>query len=152
MDEARAGRALQLGFPATAVILYRGVLSESALTTETRTRVHQGLITALLDAGEVAAAEQELQLYAGPKDSPYRLRAALVAAQARRLTTARAEAGEVNVEDLPAVDRGWWFFLQAQLAAARKEVVRARAAGQVPPAADCTSETQTLRSSLQLAP
>jgi acid phosphatase (class A) len=41
---------------------------------------------------------------------------------------------------------------QAQLAAARKEVVRARAAGQVPPAADCTSETQTLRSSLQLAP
>lgn len=125
MDEARAGRALQLGFPATAVILYRGVLSESALTTETRTRVHQGLITALLDAGEVAAAEQELQLYAGPKDSPYRLRAALVAAQARRLTTARAEAGEVNVEDLPAVDRGWWFFLQAQLAVLVGDFARA---------------------------
>lgn len=41
---------------------------------------------------------------------------------------------------------------QAQLAAAKQEVVQARAAGQVPPAADCASETQTLRSSLQLAP
>ena len=41
---------------------------------------------------------------------------------------------------------------QAQLAAAKQEVVQARAAGQVPPAADCASETQTLRSSSQLAP
>ena len=41
---------------------------------------------------------------------------------------------------------------QAQVAEAKKEVAKARAAGQVPPAADCAAEAAALSLSTQLAP
>jgi len=125
--EGRAASALQSGFPATATVLYRTILADPALPAEARPRMRQALITALLDAGDVAAAEQEIATYDGPKDSPYRLRAGLVAANARRLAPARAELAEVNAEDLPAVDRGWWHFLQAQIAELENDFTRANA-------------------------
>lgn len=123
--EGRANSALQAGFPATAVLLYRDVLGDPALPAEARPRVTLALVTALLDTGDVAAAESELKGYTGPSDSAYRLRAGLLAAHARRLPQARTELGEVNVDHLAAVDRGWWFFLQAQIADLENDVTRA---------------------------
>lgn len=123
--EGRASSALQAGFPATAAVIYRALLSELAVPAEARPRLQQALITALLDAGDIAAAEKALAAYDGPKDSPYRLRAGLVAANARRTAAARTELGEVNAEDLPAVDRGWWHYLQAQIADLEGDVTRA---------------------------
>ena len=123
--EGRAASALQTGFPAIAASIYRGLLGEGTLPAEARPRLQQALITALLDAGDVEAAERELAAYEGPKDSPYRLRAGLVAANARRVSAARVELGEVNAEDLPAVDRGWWHYLQAQIADYEGDVTRA---------------------------
>ncbi|MBA4137000.1 MAG: hypothetical protein C0518_06760 [Opitutus sp.] len=123
--EGRAASALQSGFPATAAVIYRDLLGDLSLPAAAKPRVQQALITALLDAGELAAAERELAAYDGPKDSPYRLRAGLVAANARRVAAAKAELSEVNVEDLPASDRPWWHFLQAQIADFDGEVARA---------------------------
>jgi tetratricopeptide (TPR) repeat protein len=125
--EGRAASALQSGFPALAAAIYRDLLGEASLPVAAKPRVQQALITALLDAGDVAAAEREIAAYDGPKDSPFRLRAGLVAAHARRLPAARAELGEVNAEDLPAVDRPWWHFLQAQIADLEGDVPRATA-------------------------
>lgn len=125
--EGRASSALQFGFPATAATIYREILADLALPAAARPRVQQALITALLDAGELDAAEKELAAYDGPKDSPYRLRAGLVAANARRGAAAKAELAEVNAEDLPAADRGWWHFLQAQIADLDGDVTRATA-------------------------
>lgn len=125
--EGRAASALQAGFSATAAVIYRELLADLSLPAAARPRVQQALITALLDAGDVSAAENELAAYDGPKDSPFRLRAGLVAANARRLPAARAELGEVNGEDLPASDRPWWHFLQAQIADLEGDVPRATA-------------------------
>jgi hypothetical protein len=123
--EGRANSALQSGFPATAALIYRDVLGDPALPAEARPRVTLALVTALLDAGDLAAAETELKGYNGPSDSAYRLRAGLLAAHARRLPAARAELAEVNADHLPAADRGWWFFLQGQIADLENDVVRA---------------------------
>ena len=123
--EGRAASALQAGFPATAAAIYRGLLEDPAVPAEARPRLEQASITALLDAGDIEAAEKALAAYNGPKDSPYRLRAGLVAANARRTAAARTELGEVNAEDLPAVDRGWWHYLQAQIADLEGDVTRA---------------------------
>ena len=127
VSEGRAASALQLGFPATAAGLYRQLLADESVPATARARVHQGLITALLDGGEVEAAEKELAAYTGPKDSPYRLRAGLVAANARRVAAAKAELAEVNANDLPAVDRAWWLFLQGQIAQLDGDFARANA-------------------------
>ncbi len=123
--EGRANSALQSGFPATAALLYRDVLADPALAGEARPRATLALVTALLDAGEVAEAEAELKNYKGPSDSSYRLRAGLLAAQTRRRDAARTELGEVNAGDLSAGERAWWFFLQAQIADLDNDVVRA---------------------------
>jgi cellulose synthase operon protein C len=123
--EGRANSALQSGFPATAVLLYREILRDPGLTAEARPRVTLALVTALLDTGDVAAAEAELKAYQGPSDSSYRLRAGLLAAHARRRDAARTELGEVNAGDLTAGERAWWFFLQAQIADLDNDVARA---------------------------
>lgn len=125
VSESRALGALQSGFPATSAVLLRGLLDDPAVPGEARTRLQQALLSALLDAGDLAGAERAFTAYDGPKDSPYRLRAGLLAAHQRRLTQARAELGEVNAEDLPPSDRGWWHFLQAQVADLEGEVGRA---------------------------
>ncbi|MBA3850166.1 MAG: hypothetical protein C0502_09255 [Opitutus sp.] len=125
--EGRATSALQAGFPATAAVICREILADQALPAAARPRVQQALLTALLDAGDLAAAEKEFAAYDGPKDSPYRLRAGLLAANARRVAAAKTELSEVNAGDLPAADRGWWHFLQAQIADFDGDVPRATA-------------------------
>jgi hypothetical protein len=125
--EGRALSALQSGFPATAAVIYGGLLADPAVPAEARARLQQARLSALLDAGDVAEAERALAAYDGPKDSPYRLRAGLLAAHQRRGAAARAELAEVDAADLPATDRGWWHFLQALVADLDGDVARANA-------------------------
>lgn len=123
--EGRANAALQAGFPATAAAAYRELLRDPALPADTRSRVTLALVTALLDAGESAAAESALQGYAGPRHASYHLRAGLIAITGRRTAQAKAALAAGKSDDLPAVDRGWWFFLQASVADADGEIVAA---------------------------
>lgn len=123
--EGRANAALQSGFPATAAAGYRELLRDPALPADTKQRVTLALVTALLDAGEVAAAESTLQNYNGPRNTPYQLRAGLIAAHNRRSAQAKAALAAGKIDDLPAADRGWWLFLQAGLADAENDFVRA---------------------------
>jgi TolA-binding protein len=83
------------------------------------------LVTALLDAGELAAAEQALQAYEGPRNSTYQLRAGLLAVNNRRLTQARAALAAGRVEELSDADKGWWYFLQASVTDAEGVIVQA---------------------------
>jgi TolA-binding protein len=114
--EGRANAALQAGFPATAAIGYREILAVPNLTGETKQRVALALVSALMDAGELPAAEKVLQEYDGPKNSAYHLRAGLLAANARRWPQAKAAWAACKIDELAPADRGWWHFLQATLA------------------------------------
>ena len=126
--EGRANGALQAGFPATAVEIFRGVLREPALPADTRPRVTLSLVTALLDAGEPAEAEKALLAYEGPRTSAYQLRAGLIAANAHHLVQAKAALAAGKPEDLPAVDKGWWYYLQGLVADAENDPGRRNAA------------------------
>ena len=123
--EGRANAALQAGFPATAATGFRELLRDPALPIGTKHRVTLALATALLDAGELAAAESTLQSYNGPRNASYQLRAGLLAAIGRRNAQAKAALAAGKIDDLPAADRGWWLFLQAIVADADGETVQA---------------------------
>jgi TolA-binding protein len=123
--ERRANAALQAGFPATAVAGWRELLRDPALPAETRPRVTLSLVTALMDAGELAAAESALQGYEGPRNTAYQLRVGLLAATSRRTAAAKTALAAAKIEDLPVADRGWWYFLQASVADADGEIVTA---------------------------
>jgi TolA-binding protein len=125
MAEQRADQALQNGFPATAAGIYRDLLRDPELPAETRHRIELSLITAQMDTGDTAVAEQALQAYAGPRNSAYQLRAGLLAITARRVTAAKAALAAGKLEELAAPDRGWWYFLQAQIADAEADFARA---------------------------
>lgn len=114
--EAQALSAQQTGFPGTAAAIYRELLGDPALPADARDRITLSLVTALMDAGEVAAAETALRDYIGPRTSAYHLRAGLLAAQAQRLDGAKAALAAGRAEDLPPPERGWWFFLQGAVA------------------------------------
>lgn len=116
--ERRADSALQNGFPATAAAGYRGTLRDPALPADARPRLVLALVTALLDAGEIASAERALQDYNGPRNSAYHLRAGLLAVAAGRKEAVRSALGSGKSDELSAADRGWWHFLQASLAEA----------------------------------
>ena len=126
--EGRANNALQAGFSSTAAAGYRSLLADGTLPAETRPRVHLALVSALLDAGEPAAAEKELQAYNGPRQSAYQLRAALLAGQARRVPAAKTALAAIKGEELSAPDRGWWHFAQAQVAEFENDPERAKRA------------------------
>jgi len=122
--EARANAALQAGFPRTAIAIYQELLFEPALPPEARQRVILGRVTAWLDVGDVPAADKALQSYDGPKTSDYHLRAGLIAIAARRLPAAKAALAASKTEELPAADKGWWYFLQASIADAENDLER----------------------------
>jgi len=125
VTEARADQAMQAGFPATAATVYREILADPNVPAGTRQRVALSVVTALLDAGELAAAEAALQAYDGPRGSAYQLRVGLLAITARRIGPAKAALAAGKVEDLPEIDRGWWYFLHASVTDAEGEVVQA---------------------------
>lgn len=123
--EAQAERALQAGFPSVAAAIYGALRADESLPADARARLALAQITALLDAGDTAAAERELQAYTGPVNSSSRLRAGLLAAHLRRAAQAKAELAEIRAEELPANERAWWYYLQAQLAELDGELPRA---------------------------
>ncbi len=123
--EGRANAALQAGFPATAAEIYRTILHDADVPADSRHRLTLALVTALLDGGEIAEAEKALAAYDGPRTTAYQLRVGLVAANARRIPQAKAALAAGRVDDLSAPDRGWWIFLQAQVADADGDTVQA---------------------------
>ncbi len=127
VKEQRADGALQNGFPATAAGIYREILLDRSVPADTRQRVTLALVTALLDGGELAAAEQVLQAYDGPRTSAYQLRTGLLAINNRRVAQARAALNAGKVEELSDVDKGWWYFLQASVTDAEGVIVQANA-------------------------
>ncbi len=114
--ETRANTALQAGFPHTAISIFQEILFEPALPAEVRQRVILGRVTAWLEAGDVVAADKALQSYDGPRNSDYQLRAGLIAIGARRIPAAKAALASSKPEELPAADKGWWYFLQGAIA------------------------------------
>ncbi len=114
--ESRANSALQAGFPGTAAAGYRMLLALPALPADVRHRVQLALVSAWLDDADLPAAEKELQAYDGPRQAGYQLRAGLLAVQARRLAQAKAALSAIKADELVPAERGWWHFLQAQVA------------------------------------
>ncbi len=110
---AAAQRAQELGFPATAVELYRTALAAPSADRATLTL---GLVTALLDDGRVAEAESALNGWIGLRGSAWQLRAGLAAATARKIDAAKAALAAVKETELAPSDRAWWFYLQGLLA------------------------------------
>ncbi|HXQ80780.1 MAG TPA: hypothetical protein VN775_05695 [Opitutaceae bacterium] len=119
---ASAQRSEDLGFPPTAVALYRAMLAAPGADAG---RLTLALATALLDDGDVAGAGKALESYAGPRGAAWHLRAGLVAAYNQRAEQARSELAASRYDELEPADRGWHFFLQGLLADAANEPVRA---------------------------
>jgi cellulose synthase operon protein C len=118
-----AQRAQEMGFPSTAVELYRELLKQPG---NDRAQVTLDLITALLDEGKAEEAGQVLDGFVGLKSAPWKLRAAMVAVQRLNFSAARTILAEVSVEDLSTGDRGWWYYLQGVLADAAGDPGKAR--------------------------
>jgi tetratricopeptide (TPR) repeat protein len=117
-----AERAQALGFPSTAVTLYRGLLALPGADTR---RLTLALSSALLDDGDVAGAGRVLEAYSGVRDAGWHLREGLVAAHLQRSDQARAELGLTRAEELEPAERGWYLFLEGMLADATNEPARA---------------------------
>jgi predicted negative regulator of RcsB-dependent stress response len=117
-----AQRSEDLGFPSTAVALYRSMLAAPGAD---QGRLTLALSSALLDDGDVPAAGRALESYTGPRGSGWHLRAGLVAAYGQRMEQARSELAASHYDELEPADRGWHAFLQGMLADAGNEPARA---------------------------
>jgi tetratricopeptide (TPR) repeat protein len=117
-----AERADALGFPSTAVTIYRSLLAAPGADTR---RLTLSLASALLDDGDVPGAGKALDSYPGPRGAGWHLREGLVAAHQQRLEQARAELDATRPDELDPPSRGWYFFLGGMLADASPEPARA---------------------------
>jgi TolA-binding protein len=115
---ASAQRAQALGFPSTAVSLFRTLLAAPGADSP---RLTLALTTALLDEGDLAGAAAALGSLPAPRESAWHLRAGLVAAEQQRWDAARAELAGVRLPELAAPDAGWYYFLKGLLAEAGKD-------------------------------
>jgi tetratricopeptide (TPR) repeat protein len=122
LEMASALRAQSLGFPSTAVSLYRSMLASAGSDSG---RITLALASALLDDGDVPGAAKVLDSYSGPRGAGWHLRQGLVAAHLQRLEQARAELALARPEELEPRERGWHLFLQGLLSDASNEPVRA---------------------------
>jgi tetratricopeptide (TPR) repeat protein len=119
-----AARAQSLGFPSTAVTLYRSLLERPGADAG---RLTLALASALLDDGDVAGAGKALESFGGSRGAGWHLRAGLVAAHLQKMDQARSELALAHIEELGSAERGWHYFLQGMLADAAGEPVRAAA-------------------------
>jgi tetratricopeptide (TPR) repeat protein len=117
-----AERAQALGFPSTAVALYRSMLAAPGAD---KGRLTLALASALLDDGDVAAAGRVLDAYTGPRGAGWHLRAGLVAAYGQHMDQARSDLAAARPDELEPAERGWHFFLQGMIADSVGETVRA---------------------------
>ncbi len=112
-----ASRALELGFPSIAVeILRKEIASLPPESSQERNRLVVDLSTALLDDGRPVEAEEVLALYVGLPTSEFRLRVAMAAVRLKKVENARNEVSAIRPEELSSTDRGWFFFVQGQMA------------------------------------
>ncbi len=113
---ATAQRALEMGFPSAAVDLFRRALAHPAMQGDVRNHVVLAWVTALMDDGRLAEAEQALTEFKGPPTPGYHLKAGLIAAGNRKWDAARAAAAAIKEETLLNADVAWWHFLQGAVA------------------------------------
>ena len=111
---ASAQRAQELGLPAVAAGLYRQLLASPSAGAD-RTALTLSLVTALLDDGRAAEAEELLQGFVGLRSGAWHLRAGLAAAQLKKIDTAKLEVAAIKEAELSTEDRGWFYFLQGAL-------------------------------------
>jgi tetratricopeptide (TPR) repeat protein len=136
-----AQRAQALGFPSTAVSLYRTMLAKPAADSR---RLTLALASALLDDGDVTGAGRVLDAYQGPRGAGWHLRAGLVAAYERRFDQAKSDLSAAHPDELDPVERGWRPFLEGMIADAGGEPVRAAGLYQQA-AADAVNSLQRAR-------
>ena len=117
-----AERAQALGFPSTAVALYRSLAAAPGADTS---RLTLALASALLDDGDVAGAGKVLEAFTGSRGAGWHLRAGLVAAHLQKTEQAKAELALAHFDELGSSERGWHYFLQGMLSDAANEPVRA---------------------------
>jgi outer membrane protein assembly factor BamD (BamD/ComL family) len=123
LQQQAAKHAQELGLPAVAVEIYRGLLAQPG---GDRSALTLALATALLDDGRVDEADQVLQGIVAGRGAAWHLRAGLIAAIRRKFDVGRAESSVVNPEQLAPADRGWFYFLQGQLADAAGDAPKAQ--------------------------
>ena len=125
-------RAQELGFPTVAAELYRELLARlqgypslPRFDPADRAGLTLALATALLDDNRPGEAERALAGYGGVRDSAWHLREGLAASRLGNLAGAQTELAVIKGSDLAPADRPWYFFLQAMLAGAGGDPVRA---------------------------
>jgi len=125
LQQQAAQHALELGLPAVAVEIYRDLLAVPG--GGDRAELTLALTTALLDDGRVDEAEQALQEIVAERGAAWHLRAGLIAAVRKNFAAVRTEAATVKPGELGPADRGWFYFLQGQLADAAGDGPKAQA-------------------------
>lgn len=125
-----ARRALELGFPSVAAQIYTQLLGSLKTPGAARDTLVLELVTARLDEGRTDEAEKALKTFSGLPTPSYRLRAGLIASRRTRMDEARTVLLAVKPEELSAGERGWWHFLQGQVADDAGDFVKARDAYQ----------------------
>ncbi len=110
-----ARQALELGFPATAAEIYRGLLG--APGTDTRA-VTLAWSAALLADGRATEAVKLLDGFKGARDAAWHLQAALAQMQLNKIDLVRGAVSVVKEKEgeLLPEERGWWFYLQGLVA------------------------------------
>lgn len=116
LTQEAAQRALQMGFPSLANQLIQTLLARPDVSGELRNELILDRAVALLDDNRVPEAEQALKEYVGPPTAAVHLRVALVAGRQRRFDAVRSELAAFKPEELPEIDRGWYYFLQGLVA------------------------------------
>ncbi|OIR09259.1 outer membrane protein assembly factor BamD [mine drainage metagenome] len=124
--ETAADRALALGLPSVASDLYLRLLAPGSGFDGDRSALRLSCATALMEYGRLDEAQRVLDAETGPRGPAWKLRAALIAANDRRIEQARREIADVRVDQLPGQDRGWWYFLQGMLADAANKFDQSR--------------------------
>jgi hypothetical protein len=124
LQQQAAQHALELGLPAVAAEIYRGLL---AVPGADRAALTLALTTALLDDGRVDEADQALQGIVAERGAAWHLRTGLIAAVRKNFDAARTEAAAVKPGELGPADLGWFYFLQGQLADAAGDGPKAQA-------------------------
>lgn len=123
-----ASRALELGFPSIAAgILRAELVGLPAEATAERNRLLVDLGTALLDDSRPTEAEEALGLFVGLPSPALRLRQALVAVRLKKMAAARTEVAAIRPDELTPGDRGWFYFVQGQLAEAAGDLSKSSA-------------------------
>jgi outer membrane protein assembly factor BamD (BamD/ComL family) len=119
-----ARRALQLGLPTTTALLDQSLLERTDLSTEVRNELVIELTTALLDDNHVSEAAQALTQV--PLTLPRaRLRQGMIAAREKHFDQVRAALGAFKADELPPVDRGWYYFLQGMVSESTNDFSKA---------------------------